>query len=181
MNADAASDKLTSFFQNGHGGAAHVNDQDAIEEVREFINRHVPEGGEGDGWLFIEMLGGAMTPAFTGRPQAHVYRPLGFPVVLSGSSGPNGVSLTISAYESLQLRLYNVIALVVFKEETWKNYRYLDQYFGRHHPSVRVVMLPAIPPSDAPNPTESLIQLYRTVTASEALAPVLHAIDILYQ
>ena len=131
--------------------------------------------------MFIEPLGGVMTPCFTGLPQAEVYRPLGFPVVFVGSSAFNGVSLTISAFESLELRGYNAIALVVFKEERWKNYRYLDQYFRRRHPSVRVVMLPEPPSTQAALDVEVMEPYYSDVYNSGALSPLISSLGTVYQ
>jgi dethiobiotin synthetase/adenosylmethionine--8-amino-7-oxononanoate aminotransferase len=182
MDAAAASDNLTSFFQNGHGNEPQVvNEEDAIGDIMSFLNRHVPEPGQDGGWLFIELLGGVMTPCFTGPPQADVYQPLGFPVVFVGSSALNGVSLTISTFESLALRGYNVIAVVMFKEETWKHYRYVEQYFRRSHPSVPVVILPALPLAWRPNAVEAVREYYNGVYASGAVSQLVSWLDAVYQ
>jgi dethiobiotin synthetase/adenosylmethionine--8-amino-7-oxononanoate aminotransferase len=106
--------------------------------------------------MFIEMLGGVNTPSYTGPPQADLYRPLGLPVVLVGAFGRDSVSLTLSAWDALRFRNYRVAALVVFQEERWKNYRYLEQHF-RRFPAIPVftlpmppVLPPALPPAVPP-------------------------------
>lgn len=104
---------------------------DEVQEPMDFIKRHAPEPGDDVSWLFIESVNGVMTPCFSGLPQAEVYRPLGFPVVLVGSREFDGVSVTISAFESLSLRGYNVVAVMVTGGHG-KNSRYVDQYFERY-------------------------------------------------
>ncbi|KAH6623109.1 AAA domain-containing protein [Chaetomium tenue] len=127
----------------GHSSMAYAVDE--VQELVDFIKRHAPESGDDASWLFIDSVNGVMTPCFSGLPQAEVYRPLGFPVVLVGSRELNGVSLTISAFESLSLRGYNVVAVVMVTGGHWKNSRYVDQYFERYHPSVPVLTLPEAP------------------------------------
>lgn len=80
-------------------------------------------------WALIETAGGALSPGPTGCTQADIYRPLRLPVVLVGDSRLGGISSTISAYESLRIRGYDINLLVIFDNPTYQNSQYLNQYF----------------------------------------------------
>ncbi|KAK4032360.1 AAA domain-containing protein [Parachaetomium inaequale] len=131
--------------RNNADPLAAITNDTFVDDVKSFITGRARDTG---GWMFIELLGGVNTPVYTGPPQADVYRPLGLPVVLVGAFALDGVSLTLSAWDSLRMRGYRVVALVVFEEERWKNYRYLVQHF-RHYPALPVIRLP-LPPVLAP-------------------------------
>lgn len=166
------------------GGAYAVEDKDAAGDIIRFMDQHGPKPGKDGGWLFIEAIGGVMTPSFAGRPQAHVYRWLGFPTVLVGSSGFDGVSRTISALECLEQRHYKVVAVVMFKEEVWKNYRYVDQWLRHRRPSVRVVLLPWRPGPGASSgivDPAAMKKYYSDVYDSCSLYPVISSLHTLYQ
>ncbi|KAI1842403.1 hypothetical protein JX266_011444 [Neoarthrinium moseri] len=85
------------------------------------------------GWLFIETAGGVHSPGPSGVSQAELYKPLRCPVVLIGDSKLGGISLTISAYESLRLRGYDIEAVLLFRDEQYRNWEYLTEYFKEHH------------------------------------------------
>ncbi|KAK9418499.1 hypothetical protein SUNI508_07987 [Seiridium unicorne] len=101
----------------------------------------------GFGWLFIETAGGVHSPGPSGTPQAELYKPLRCPVVLIGDSKLGGISLTISAYESLKIRGYDIEAIVLFHEDHYKNWEYLTEYFKEHH-GIPVYSLPPPPPRE---------------------------------
>jgi bifunctional dethiobiotin synthetase / adenosylmethionine---8-amino-7-oxononanoate aminotransferase len=58
------------------------------------------------------------------------YRPLHLPTILIGDSKLGGISATISAYESLLLRGYDIDAVLLFREDYYRNWEYLQPYFG---------------------------------------------------
>lgn len=62
-----------------------------------------------------------------------MYAPLRLPVVLVGDSRLGGISQTISAFESLRMRGYDVESVVLFKEDKYQNFEYLSEYFAEHH------------------------------------------------
>ncbi|PTB63121.1 PLP-dependent transferase [Trichoderma citrinoviride] len=84
-------------------------------------------------WLFVETAGGVHSPGPSGTTQADMYAPLRLPVVLVGDSRLGGISSTISAFESLRMRGYDVESVVLFKEDRYQNYEYLLEYFAEHH------------------------------------------------
>lgn len=66
----------------------------------------------------------------SGSSQLDAYRPLFLPTILVGDSKLGGISSTISAYESLLLRGYIVDAVLLFKDDYYRNYEYLTSYFA---------------------------------------------------
>ncbi|KAB5584964.1 pyridoxal phosphate-dependent transferase [Coniochaeta sp. 2T2.1] len=87
----------------------------------------------GPGWLFVETAGGVHSPGPSGSTQADLYSPLRLPVVLVGDSKLGGISQTISAFESLKIRGYDVEAVLMFREDKYQNHEYLTKYFREHH------------------------------------------------
>lgn len=72
---------------------------------------------------------GVHSPILTGTSQVEAYRPLLLPSILIGESKLGGISTTISAYESLHLRGYTIDGILLFKDDYYKNYEYLELYF----------------------------------------------------
>lgn len=54
-------------------------------------------------------------------------------MVLVGDSKLGGISQTISAFESLRLRGYDVESVLLFRDQTYENYRHLTDYFGEKY------------------------------------------------
>ncbi|KAK7736980.1 hypothetical protein SLS53_006735 [Cytospora paraplurivora] len=83
----------------------------------------------GPGWLFLETAGGVHSPSPSGTTQADLYSPLRLPVVLVGDAKLGGISLTISAFETLRLRGYDVESILMFENDVHENAAYLREYF----------------------------------------------------
>ena len=83
----------------------------------------------------------------SGTTQLDSYRPLLLPTLLVGDSRLGGISSTISAYESLLLRGYSVESILLFKDEYYRNWEYLESYFAEH--GVRVTAVAPPPPRNA--------------------------------
>lgn len=62
----------------------------------------------------VETAGGVLSPAPSGNLQADVFRPLRLPSLLVGDGRLGGISATLSAYESLATRGYDVPFILVF-------------------------------------------------------------------
>ncbi|KAL6977693.1 hypothetical protein U1Q18_026483 [Sarracenia purpurea var. burkii] len=101
------------------------------------------EGGSQVGGVFsvIETAGGVASPGPSGSLQCDLYRPFRLPAILVGDGRLGGISSTISAYESLKLRGYDVVA-VVFEDYGLVNEVPLASYLRNRVP---VLVLPPIP------------------------------------
>lgn len=78
----------------------------------------------------VETAGGVHSPGPNGTSQVDLYRPLRLPVVLVADSRLGGISASISAYESLLIRGYDVHAVLLFRDSYYQNHEYLHKYFG---------------------------------------------------
>lgn len=99
------------------------------------------ESEKGEILCVIETAGGVASPGPSGSLQCDLYRPFRFPAVLVGDGRLGGISGTISAYESLTLRGYDVVA-VIFEDHGLVNEGPLSSYLRRRVP---VLVLPPIP------------------------------------
>ncbi|XP_073278124.1 bifunctional dethiobiotin synthetase/7,8-diamino-pelargonic acid aminotransferase, mitochondrial isoform X1 [Primulina huaijiensis] len=89
----------------------------------------------------IETAGGVASPGPSGSFQCDIYRPFRMPAILVGDGRLGGISATISAYESLKLRGYDVTA-VIFEDHGLVNEVPLLSYFRNRVP---VLVLPPVP------------------------------------
>ncbi|KAJ5946157.1 hypothetical protein N7454_002996 [Penicillium verhagenii] len=95
-------------------------------------------------FALVETAGGVHSPGPNGNSQADLYRPLRLPIVLVADSRLGGISSSISAYESLLIRGYDVQSVLLFRDEYYQNHEYLGDYF--RNKSIPLVHLPAPPP-----------------------------------
>ncbi|KAG6831488.1 hypothetical protein H0H87_005055 [Tephrocybe sp. NHM501043] len=80
--------------------------------------------------LFVETAGGVHSPTLSGSTQADAFRPLFLPTILIGDPNLGGISTTIAAYEALLLRGYILDAVLLFRDDYYRNAEYLAQYFA---------------------------------------------------
>ncbi|KAK9275394.1 hypothetical protein L1049_022658 [Liquidambar formosana] len=126
------------------GGA--VKDLAVLEMLQSCLGIGLEGGGEGkknkvDVWSVIETAGGVASPGPSGSLQCDLYRPFRLPAILVGDGRLGGISGTISAYESLILRGYDVIA-IVFEDHGLVNEVPLLSYLRNRVP---VLVLPPVP------------------------------------
>ncbi|XP_019463455.1 PREDICTED: bifunctional dethiobiotin synthetase/7,8-diamino-pelargonic acid aminotransferase, mitochondrial isoform X1 [Lupinus angustifolius] len=89
----------------------------------------------------VETAGGVASPGPSGSLQCDLYRPFRVPAILVGDGRLGGISGTISAYESLTLRGYDVVA-VVLEDHGLLNEGPLMSYTRNKVP---VLVLPPVP------------------------------------
>jgi dethiobiotin synthetase/adenosylmethionine--8-amino-7-oxononanoate aminotransferase len=114
---------------------------------------------------FVETAGGVLSPAPSGKSQADVFRPLRLPIFLVGDHKLGGIATTISAYESLKLRGYDVIGLATFKDDHFKNHEYLAEYFQARNLSTLSLDQPPARQVDIEADQEALGQYYDEVSS----------------
>lgn len=94
------------------------------------ITSHVSARASSPGWLFIETAGGVHSPGPSGTTQADLFAPLRAPVILVGDAKLGGISQTISAFESLKIRGYDVDMVLLLRSAEYDNHVYLREYFA---------------------------------------------------
>ncbi|ESK92356.1 onanonoxo-7-onima-8-eninoihtemlysoneda [Moniliophthora roreri MCA 2997] len=92
--------------------------------------------------MYVETAGGIHSPTLSGTTQAEAYRSLFLPTILIGDSKLGGISTTISAYEALVLRGYVVDCILLFRDEYYRNWEYLKDYFADRGVRVSTVQAP---------------------------------------
>lgn len=88
-----------------------------------------------------------LSPSPSGSSQADLYRPLRLPVFLVGDHQLGGIATTISAWESLYIRGYDVKSVALFSDDHYGNYSYLKDYFAER--DVHAFSLPPPPERNA--------------------------------
>ncbi|KAK4235543.1 hypothetical protein C8A03DRAFT_17732 [Achaetomium macrosporum] len=132
----------------------------------------------GPGWLFVETAGGVHSPSPAGSTQADLYMSLRLPVILVGDSKLGGISQTVSAFESLKIRGYDVETVLLFREATYGNHSYLADYFGqRHDIPVRTVPEPPKLLEDAVSDAAALSRYYDDCSGSAEVQETLSHLD----
>ncbi|KAH6803183.1 adenosylmethionine-8-amino-7-oxononanoate transaminase [Perilla frutescens var. frutescens] len=124
---------------------ATVDDSDVLDMLMRCLGNDIVDNSCGteefEVMSVIETAGGVASPGPSGSLQCDLYRPFRLPAVLVGDGRLGGISGTISAYESLKLRGYDVAA-VVFEDHGLMNEVPLLSYFRNRVP---VLVLPSIP------------------------------------
>lgn len=104
--------------------------------------------------------------------------PLRLPVVLIGDAKLGGISQTISAFESLKIRGYDVEAVLLFRDQLYENHLYLADYFRQQH-DIPVRSMSG-PPKRDENPRsdqESMTQYYDATSRDNTASEILERLD----
>ncbi|KAL1949821.1 hypothetical protein VTO73DRAFT_8702 [Trametes versicolor] len=99
--------------------------------------------------MYVETAGGVHSPTLSGTTQLDAYRPLFLPTVLIGDSRLGGISSTIASYEAMLIRGYIVDAVLLFRDEYYRNWEYLAPYFAERGIPVTSIQPP---PERKPDP-----------------------------
>lgn len=119
-----------------------VEDEELLKMVEKCLWLGVEgEKKGGECWSLIETAGGVASPGPSGTLQCDLYRPFRIPAILVGDGRLGGISGTISAYETLKLRGYDVVA-VVLEDQGLANDGSLLSYLQNGLP---VLVLPPVP------------------------------------
>ncbi|TIC95296.1 Bifunctional dethiobiotin synthetase/7,8-diamino-pelargonic acid aminotransferase, mitochondrial [Colletotrichum higginsianum] len=146
-------------------------DNEALQGIYDYSSRRAAKG---PGWLFIETAGGVHSPAPSGTPQADLYAPLRVPVVFIGDAKLGGISQTISAFESLRLRGYDVESILLFRNDYYQNHAYLTDYFARDR-GIPVATLdqPPARAEDANVDADAMARYYQEAASSNVIKATL--------
>lgn len=119
-------------------GFAQVEDSTLLSQVTKQIRSNAATGS---GFMLVETAGGPHSPGPSGTSQAQLYRPIRLPVILVADSKLGGISTSISAFESLTLRGYDIDGVAMFSNDRYQNHVYLSDYFREQN-----IPLLSIPP-----------------------------------
>ena len=123
-----------------------VTDEDVVNAVRnrleEFYNNDLNNNNNNNNkFALVETAGGVASPSSSGNLQSNVLARCRLPAILVGDGRLGGVSVTLTSYESLLLRGYDV-ACIVLSNEGYDNH----EAIAKNVPSnVKVFSLPKLP------------------------------------
>ena len=145
-------------------------DEKFIGQVSTAISNHAKSGGQ---YGLLETAGGVLSPAPSGTVQADIYRPLRLTALLVGDYRLGGISSTMSAFESLHVRGYDVDSVVLFEHERYRNHEYLGGHFDKHE--VKTFSVPQPPPrqSNTKDDELAMLEYYENTSSSPAITAVL--------
>ena len=172
---DTQSKTLFQFSQPLSPHLASIRDSRPLPDIdiqRALLSELQTRASEGPGRAIVETAGGVLSPAPSGSTQADLFRPLRLPLVLVGDHKLGGIATTISAYESLKLRGYDLDALILFQDEQYQNYEYLRDYFSKH--KLLTLSLPSPPPIDnsPERDHENLRAYYEETSGQDAMKSI---------
>lgn len=103
-----------------------------------------------------------------------MFRPLRLPVCLVADPQLGGISATISAFESLHIRGYDLAALYQFENATYQNHEYLSDYFKKK--DILSLSLPPPPEreSNLEADREAMSAYYEETSALDSVEETLH-------
>jgi dethiobiotin synthetase/adenosylmethionine--8-amino-7-oxononanoate aminotransferase len=123
--------------------------------------------------MLLETAGGVHSPTPSGTSQADLYRPLRLPICLVADHKLGGISASISAFESLHVRGYDLDAVLQFEDAHYQNYAYLHDYFEKK--GIKTIALPT-PPKRESNDSEDqevMAEYYEKMAKHDAVEEML--------
>lgn len=123
--------------------------------------------------MLLETAGGVHSPTPSGTSQADLYRPLRLPICLVADHKLGGISASISAFESLHVRGYDLDAVLQFEDAHYQNYAYLHDYFEKK--GIKTIALPTPPKreSSESEDQEVMTEYYERMAKHDAVEEIL--------
>ncbi|KAK5050891.1 hypothetical protein LTR84_003450 [Exophiala bonariae] len=139
------------------------SDNTILSQIQSLLSKHSLSGGR---YAVLETAGGVLSPGPSGSVQADVYRPLRLPSLLVGDSKLGGISTTVSAFESLHVRGYDVDSVILFDDPKWGNFGYLQEHFSKHGISTHAIPPPPPRQNDPEDDASALSEYYEKCSTS---------------
>jgi dethiobiotin synthetase/adenosylmethionine--8-amino-7-oxononanoate aminotransferase len=143
-----------------------LSDSQILQEIQKYL---AACSKSGLGTLILETAGGVHSPTPSGSSQADLYRPLRLPICLVADHHLGGISASISAFESLHVRGYDLDVAMQFEDSKYQNHSYLKEYFEK-----KGILTLSLPPPPARLPTEDedfevLSEYYEKMSAMDGV------------
>ena len=145
-------------------------DSEILESVLQQIKLHAEADS---GVMLLETAGGVHSPTPSGTSQADLYRPLRLPVCLVADHKLGGISASISAFESLHIRGYDLDAVLQFEDGKYQNHAYLREYFEKKGIKTIAIPKPPIRESNESEDQERMAEYYQKMSESDAVVEML--------
>ncbi|KAG6366552.1 hypothetical protein INS49_000730 [Diaporthe citri] len=173
-------DPVSPHIAAPNSGRAVISDKDLLAAIYSRASTHaaaLPSRHAERSWLFCETAGGVHSPGPSGTSQADLYRPLRLPAILIGDPKLGGISATISSFESLRLRGYDVESVLILENEEYRNHEYLKSYFQEQQISCTAIRPPPTRHQDPEKDHKSLHNYYDSMGRSNPIKNVLRSLN----
>ena len=151
-----------------------IDDGTIVRKVQRELARQANQGSR---FALLETAGGVLSPGPSGSMQADIYRPLRLPSLLVGDSKLGGIATTISSFESLHVRGYDVDALLLFDDPKWSNFEYLSEHFAKHGVHARSLPLPPTRRDNPQDDGQAMSDYYQECAESAGLSQLLDMLN----
>ncbi|KAK0940382.1 hypothetical protein LTR29_008121 [Friedmanniomyces endolithicus] len=169
--AARSSKEVCHLEPDSAGGAANIEQSVTDDSIRAVLHDELGSYATSeDGIAIVETAGGVMSPAPSGNSQADLYRPFRLPVLLVGDHQLGGISTTISAWESLHVRGYDVQSVALFTESRYDNHSYLKDYFAERDVHAFSVPPPPERHSNGAEDARAMQEYYEEAASSSSVA-----------
>jgi len=153
--------------------AQNLPDETVLQGVQAHLESCASEGGT----LLLETAGGVHSPTPSGSSQADLYRPLRLPICLMADHRLGGISGTISAFESLHIRGYDLDAACVFQDEEYKNYTYLRDFFEKKGVKLLAIPQPPERAADEQDDMNLMQNYYESVSGGQEMEEIVYMLQ----
>jgi dethiobiotin synthetase/adenosylmethionine--8-amino-7-oxononanoate aminotransferase len=143
-------------------------------EIQDAVLKHLTECSQsGSGVALVETAGGVHSPTPSGSSQADLYRPLRLPIWLVADHRLGGISASISAFESLHIRGYDIDAVFQFRDNHYQNHEYLQTYFEKKGISTISIPLPPKREANEDEDAEIMSEYYERMSVNEGVGEMI--------
>ncbi|KIV95377.1 dethiobiotin synthase [Exophiala mesophila] len=151
-----------------------TSDQSIVNQVKDLLSKHSLSGGR---YVLLETAGGVLSPGPSGSMQADVYRPLRLPTLLVGDSKLGGISTTLSAFESLHVRGYDLDSVILFEDPQWGNHEYLQEKFSKHDIPTYAIPKPPARQDNIQDDEAALSEYYDQASTSPSITSLIEVLQ----
>lgn len=128
--------------------------------MKEQILNYVQQQKQNGSYFFLETAGGVHSPVMSGTSQVDFYRPLRLPTLLVGDCNLGGITTTLSSFESLYIRGYDIPLIVFFNQPTYKNHVLIGKRVKKFGTEVVTIPMPPERLTDPVLDEESMSKYY---------------------
>ncbi|KAI8336603.1 pyridoxal phosphate-dependent transferase [Chlamydoabsidia padenii] len=154
-------------------------DEQVLAKTKQYMLDCVKKSRDSGAYLFLETAGGIHSPVMSGTSQADFYRALRLPSILVGDGQLGGISTTMSSFESLYIRGYDVPSILLFNHDRYKNHELLSTRLLD-----KKIDITAVPPPPQPNldPVQDQLAMAKYYEQlDEYLVPMMERLDLKHQ
>ncbi|KAI9670957.1 MAG: hypothetical protein M1831_005042 [Alyxoria varia] len=147
---DAVSPHIAAFRRN-------ITDESVLSKLAKQIQDNAQER---PGTMLVETAGGVHSPGPGSTSQASLLRPLRLPILFVADWRLGGISTSISSYESLHMRGFDIAGAAIIKDDKYQNHDYLHRFFQER--DIPLLKMPMPPEQSTSEDASTMLKYYAT-------------------